>query len=81
MKRRKLIGADNIKIRENTFLEGVEVELQGYENIYAVDTDGVLTTLRERIIENKLYDSKETKENPYKLDFQFIENGEWENIE
>lgn len=80
MKKRKLIGANNIKIRENTFMEGVEVELQGYENVYAVDTDGVLTTLREIFIKNKLYDSKETTENPYTLDFQFVENGEWENV-
>ena len=81
MKRRKLIGATNITIRANTFMEGTEVEQKGYMDIYAVDTGGVLTTLKERFIEGKFYDSYETKEDPYKVSYEFKENGEWEEIE
>ena len=62
MKKRKLLGANNIRIRENTFMEGTEVQLEGYVNIYAVDTDGVITTLRETFVNNKLYSQEETAE-------------------
>lgn len=78
MKKRKLIGANNITVRENTFMDCTVVELHGYENIYAIDTNGVLTTLIERIIGNKIYDKEEINKDPYKLSFQFVENGEWE---
>lgn len=80
MKKRKLIGANNVKIRESTNIESTDVELKGYTDVYAVEMNGNFSTLKETYIKDKLYETTETDEDPYSLDFDFVENGEWEEV-
>ena len=78
--RRKLVGINNYTDRDTNFM-GTQTEIKLHEKIYAVETDeGTIETLREIYTAGSDYLRKSvvTDEDPYKLDFNFIENGEWE---
>lgn len=78
--RRKLVGINNYTERDTNFM-GTQTEIKLHEKVYAVETDaGTIETLREIYTAGSDYIRKSvvTDEDPYKLDFDFVENGEWE---
>lgn len=83
MRKRKLLGGNNVTIRENTFMEGTEIEKIGYRSVYAVKhEDGTYTTLKELRVKGKLINREETNEDPFSLGLQFAdENTDWEDYE
>lgn len=78
--RRKLIGINNFTDRDTNFM-GTQTEIKLHEKVYALETDDSVKTLREIYTSgtNYLRESFVTDESPYNLDFDFVENGEWED--
>ena len=76
---RKLIGINNFTERTTNFMDG-ETEIKIHEKVYALETEEGTMTLREKYVVGKdCFNTVVTEENPYKLDFNFVENEtDWE---
>ena len=80
--RRKLIGINNFTDRDTNFM-GTQTEIKLHEKVYVLEKDdGTIKTLREIYTAGTNYLRKSfiTDENPYDLDFDFLEISIWEEL-